>query len=52
MIFLVHFVVFIYSGQVFQVRKINGTDSGKIFAMKVLKKVSFNMILCWKLLNK
>ncbi len=27
-------------GKVFQVRKIAGTDPGKIFAMKVLKKVS------------
>lgn len=26
--------------QVFQVKKMSGTDTGKIFAMKVLKKVS------------
>lgn len=30
--------------QVFQVRKVSGATSGKIFAMKVLKKVSFNII--------
>lgn len=27
-------------GKVFQVRKMTGTDSGKIFAMKVLKKAT------------
>lgn len=28
-----------FSGKVFQVRKVDGRNKGKIFAMKVLKKV-------------
>lgn len=32
--------------QVFQVRKVVGAGAGKIFAMKVLKKVLMTVILC------
>lgn len=37
---LTMFGVFSLLLQVFQVKKMSGTDTGKIFAMKVLKKVS------------
>ena len=40
------FLTFPLSVQVFLVRKTNGKDSGKIFAMKVLKKVRDIVMMC------